>query len=111
MRAPIPDLPDDARRAALARAVAARQLRAGVRGEIKDGTRSLRDVMLAGQRDDEEGRILARMKVVDLLCALPHIGPVRASGIMSKVGIATNRRVGGLGNRQIDELTEYFENR
>lgn len=52
---------------------------------------------------------VAKLRVVDMLSALPRIGPVRAAAIMSQVGIASSRRMRGLGDRQREALLNHFE--
>jgi ribosomal protein S13 len=51
------------------------------------------------------------MKVVELLSSFRGIGPARAADIMADIGIAANRRVGGLGPRQVEELTHLIGER
>ena len=46
-----------------------------------------------------------RVKVVQLLCCLPGVGELRAHRIMVELGIAENRRVGGLGPNQVKALS------
>jgi hypothetical protein len=104
-------LSPEARQEALARSIQVRQYRAGVRKELAAGTRTLREVLNAAQAETTEGEMLARMKVRDVLESIPHIGPVRASAAMETVGVAPNRRLRGLGPRQISELAERFEGR
>jgi S13-like H2TH domain len=102
---PPPPLTPEARAAAAARGVQARQVRAQVRAGLATGSLQVADVLRDGQAMDERGRILARMKVVDLLSSFRGIGPIRAADIMDSIGIAANRRVGGLGPRQVAEIT------
>ena len=111
MNTPPPPLSADARARAASRGVAARQLRAEVRSGLADGQLEVADVLRAGAKRDDPGRMLARMKVVDLLSSFRGIGPVRAADIMAGIGIASNRRVGGLGPRQVAELTALIEAR
>ena len=47
-------------------------------------------------------------KVTELLEALPGIGKVRAALIMNQLGIATTRRVRGLGIHQRKALVEFL---
>ena len=101
---PPPPLTPEARAAAAARGVHARQVRAQVRAGLADGSIAVADVLREGQGRDERGRILARMKVVELLSSFRGIGPIRAADIMEAIGIAANRRVGGLGPRQVEEV-------
>lgn len=111
MRAPLPELSAQARQQALARSIEVRQFRANIRKELSAGTRDLGDVLRAAQESTPEGEMLARMKVRDVLESMPHIGPVRAEAMMEQVGVALNRRLRGLGPRQIAELAERFESR
>ncbi len=108
---PPPPLTREARAAATAKGVRARQVRAQVRGGLADGSLAVADVLRDGRAGDDLGRILARMKVVDLLSSFRGIGPVRAADIMDGIGIAANRRVGGLGARQVAEITELVASR
>lgn len=93
------------------RAVRARQVRAEVRQGLGSGRVHVGDVLVDGRAEDERGRILARMKVVDLLCSFPGIGPIRAAEMMQQIGIAANRRIGGLGERQVARLLDALSTR
>lgn len=108
---PPPPLTREARAAAAAKAVLARQVRAQVRAGLAEGTIQVADVLRDGQGRDDRGRVLARMKVVELLSSFRGIGPVRAADIMEDIGIAANRRVGGLGPRQVEELIHRLSER
>lgn len=105
---PPPPLTPEARAAAAAKGVRARQVRAQVRTGLADGSLQVADVLRDGQGNDERGRILARMKVVELLSSFRGIGPTRAADIMDAIGIAANRRIGGLGPRQVEEITHLI---
>ena len=80
-------------------------MRADLRAGLGDGQLEVADVLRVGAQRDDRGRMVARMRVVDLLSSFRGIGPVRAADIMAGIGIAANRRVGGLGPRQVAELT------
>jgi hypothetical protein len=108
---PPPPLSAQDRAAAAARGVRARQLRAGLRAGLADGSLRIDEVLARGAGDDEDGRVIARMRVVDLVSSFRGIGPVRAAGIMQDIGIAANRRVGGLGQRQVDALIDVIGRR
>ncbi len=105
---PPPPLTRQARADAAARGVHARQVRAQVRAGLADGSIPVDEVLRDGQGTDERGRILARMKVAELLSSFRGIGPTRAADIMDAIGIAANRRVGGLGPRQVAEITHVI---
>ncbi len=109
MRAPLPELSAQQRQDALTRAIEVRRFRAAVRDDVAKGRRSLSDVVKAAQVHDDEGDMLARMPVRALLESLPNIGPQRARAALEDVGIASNRRLRGLGERQAAELAARFE--
>lgn len=54
---------------------------------------------------------LERMRVPEFLCALPGIGPVRADKLMDAHGIANNRHMRGLGERQARALAGELDER
>ena len=82
-----------------------------MRAGLADRSILVADVLRDGQAADERGRILARMKVVEMLASFRGIGPIRAADIMDAIGIAANRRVGGLGPRQVEEITHLIAQR
>ena len=55
--------------------------------------------------------IIAKLRVIDLLQAMPGVGKVRAKEIMSRIGIADSRRLRGLGVNQISALLREFKDR
>lgn len=101
---PVPELSSQDREAAVAAAIAARRHRAEIKAAVAAGDMSFTEV-LDGSPDDAA---LAKMRVVDLLEAVPGMGPVRAQQVLSRVGIAPGRRLRGLGARQRAELSDYF---
>ncbi|MFD5278061.1 integration host factor, actinobacterial type [Pseudarthrobacter sp. NPDC058362] len=90
---------------ALNKAAAARAARAAAKESLKNGKRSAADIIGAAAGDDA----LARMRVVELLEALPGIGKVRAAAIMEQLGIASSRRVRGLGVHQRQALVDFID--
>lgn len=58
---------------------------------------------------DDGDEALGKMRLYDLLQALPRIGPVRAQVMMESLGIAPSRRLRGLGQHQRERLVEHFE--
>ena len=97
-------LTEDERTKAREKATAARSVRADIKAKIKTGEMSVEEVILS--RSSEEA--VGRLKVVDLLRALPGVGERRAAGIMNTVGIAPTRRVRGLGIHQRKALIELL---
>ncbi len=100
----LPQLTDEQRRAALAKAAEARRVRAEIKNRLKMGSLSLPELL--EQADDDI--ILAKMKVLAVLESLPKLGKVKARRTMDEVGISDSRRLRGLGNQQRAELVSRF---
>ena len=103
MPQPPPQISDEARRAALAKAAAAKRARFEIKERLKAGELSLSELL-----SDIDDPIVARTKVLPILESLPQVGKVKARRTMESVGIAENRRLGGLGRKQRAELIEIF---
>jgi hypothetical protein len=95
------------RAAALAKAAQARQIRAEVKNRLRTSAASLAEVLDQSRANE----IIAKLKVKDLLQALPGVGAVRAKEIMERIGIAESRRLRGLGANQIQALLREFGSR
>jgi ribosomal protein S13 len=65
------------------------------------------DVLEQGQKND----VIGKMRVVDLLQAMPGLGKVRAKQMMERLNISESRRVRGLGANQIAALEREFGQR
>lgn len=102
---PLPHLTPEARQAALEKAAQARRERAEVKNRLKNSGASLGEVVKAGRNSNE---VIGKMRVLDLLCAMPGVGKVRARQIMERVGISETRRVRGLGDNQVAALKREF---
>lgn len=100
----LPELTDEQRLAALAKAAEARRVRAEVKDRLKMGSLSLSELL--AQADDDV--ILAKMKVLAVLESLPKLGKVKARRTMDEVGISDTRRLRGLGVQQRAELVARF---
>lgn len=103
----LPTLTLEQRQAALLKAAAARQARADVKVRLKSSETTLADVI----RDAQSDEVLAKLRVVDLLQAMPGLGKVRATQMMERLGIAESRRVRGLGTKQVAALEKEFASR
>lgn len=99
-----PILTDEARQAALAKAVEARRVRADAKTRLKDGDLSFPDLLVAAETDE----ILNNTKILTILESLPGVGKVKARRTMSAIGIAESRRIRGLGDNQRRELLAAF---
>jgi len=79
-----------------------------VRAEAKEllKTGSLRLSELFEKADSDE--LLAGLKVERVLAAMPGTGKIKAKRLMESVGIAENRRIRGLGDKQKEALLAEF---
>ena len=101
----LPPLTPEQRQAALAKAAAARRERAEVKNRLKNSGGSISEVLAQGQVND----VVGKMKVLDLLQAVPGLGKVRARNLMERIGISESRRVRGLGANQAAALIARFD--
>jgi hypothetical protein len=92
---------------ALRKAAAARTTRATAKERLKSGELTIAQLISSGESDDA----IARMRVAELLEALPGIGQVRAAAIMEQLGIAASRRVRGLGIHQRRALVDFIDDK
>ena len=97
----LPQLSEEQRAQALAKAAEMRQKRARLKEDLKSGEKTLADVF-----KNAEDAVVARMKVSALLESLPGFGKAKAAKLMAELGISETRRVKGLGVRQRTELLE-----
>lgn len=103
----IPPLSNEQRLEARHAATEARRRRAQVKRGLRTGELNLAEVLALAERDD----VVAHTKVIDTLKALPRVGVVRAEKIMTRLDIAPNRRLRGLGRHQVAALIEEFGSR
>lgn len=96
----LPQLTDEQRMEALAKAAQTRHARAELREKIKSGKVSLESVL------DSDDPVATRMMVSTLIESLPGYGKAKAAKIMDELGISASRRVKGLGARQRERLIE-----
>jgi len=100
----LPPLTPEQRQAALDKAAASRRERAEVKNRLKHSGASIIDVLKQGQDND----VVAKMRVIDLLQAMPGLGKVRARQMMERLNISESRRVRGLGAKQVAALEREF---
>lgn len=103
----LPPLTPEQRQAALDKAAASRRERAEVKNRLKHSGASIVDVL----RDGQDNEVVGKMRVVDLLQAMPGLGKVRARQLMERLNISETRRVRGLGANQIAALEREFGDR
>ena len=89
---------------ALESAKAARQERSLLKARIRDGSLSFAGVIEIASKNP----IIAKMRVVELLEAIPGYGKVRAQSLMEKSAISPTRRIQGLGKLQMKSLLAEF---
>lgn len=99
-----PKLSPEQRAAALVKAAEARRVRAETKELLKTGSLSISELFKQAESDE----ILAGIKVQRLIAAMPGMGKVKAMRLMESVGIAENRRLRGLGDRQREALLREF---
>lgn len=87
-------------------AVAARRARAAVKARIASGAARPLDVLAASE--DRESAA-SSLRVTQFLRAIPHIGVTKTDRILSDLGIAPVKRLGGLGRNQRARLVEFLE--
>lgn len=99
-----PELTEEQREAALAKAAEARRVRAEVKELLKTGTITFAEVLERAAADD----LVAGIKIESVLASMPGTGKVKAKKLMEKHEIADNRRLRGLGERQRAALLQEF---
>ena len=95
----VPKISAEDRAKALEKAQKVRKERAGLRQDLKAGKMKIDDII--GKKSED---VIGGMRVKYVLESLPGIGKVRAKEIMEQIGIDENRKVKGLGSRQIEAL-------
>lgn len=100
---PLPKRTPEQRQLDLAAAAAVRQARKNIKRDLKDGRIDLEHAIALP--------VMQRVRVRDLLLALPGVGEVAANEAMAKLSIADGRRVQGLGANQLAGLLEWWDGR
>ena len=94
-------LDDEARSRGRGNAVAARQRRAQIKRDVTAGRLSVAEVL--DQRGDP---VVGRLRAVEIVAALPGLGPVRAGRLLDDCGIDVDRRLGQIGPHQSARLLD-----
>jgi len=100
-----PALTAEQRAAALEKAAVARRRRAEIKGQLKTGSLTLKELFETCDGDD----VIARLKVVSALESLKGVGKVRARRLMREIDISESRRLRGLGRNQREALLTRFD--
>ncbi|MBI4728903.1 MAG: integration host factor [Acidobacteria bacterium] len=101
---PLPQLSEEQRKQALAKAAEARRRRADVKQQLKTGQLKLKEIL-----DRASDETIGKMKIAAVLEALPGVGKVRARKLMERLDISSSRRVRGLGGKQRGALLQEFD--
>ena len=99
-----PSLSPQQREAALAKAAAARRIRAETKDQLKSGVVSFDELLELADGDE----LVGKMKALAALESMPRLGKVKARRLMNEVGIADSRRLRGLGENQRSQLRAFF---
>ncbi len=100
----LPEMTDEQRTAALARAREARRVRAEIKQLLKTGSLTFSDVLERAEADD----LVAGTKVKAIIVSMPGMGKVATKRLLETIGIAENRTLRGLGKNQRTQLLERF---
>lgn len=97
-----PEMTQEQRQAALAKAGEVRRVRAETKELLKMGSLSFSELLARADEDE----MYAGMKIASVLPSLPGMGKVKTKRLMEELQIADNRRLRGLGDRQREALLE-----
>lgn len=99
-----PRLTEEQRKQALARAAEARRVRAEAKELLKTGSMTLAELFEKAGEDE----LIAGLKVESLIASMPGTGKIKAKRLMESIGIAENRRIRGLGDKQKEALLAEY---
>ena len=99
-----PQLTPEDRARALAQAKAARQRRAAIKSQVKDGSLSIHQVIELAQTDE----VIAKMRVLELVESISGVGKIRGKALLERLEISLTRRIQGLGKHQMNDLISQF---
>lgn len=100
----LPEMTEEQRAAALARAAEARRTRAEIKQLLKTGSLRFSEVLERAEEDD----LVAGTKINAIIVSMPGMGKVATKRLMEEIGIAENRTIRGLGDNQRAALLERF---
>ena len=100
----LPEMTDEQRAAALARAGEARRIRAEIKHLLKTGSLTFSDVLDRAADDS----LVANTKVKVIIASMPGMGKVSTEKLVEEIGIADGRTLRGLGKNQREQLLERF---
>jgi hypothetical protein len=94
-------LPDQRTRA-LARANEVRSARATLKRELREGRIGIAQILASPPE------YIATAEILDLLVAVPKLGPVKAARLLSSAYVSKSKTVAGLSARQRTELIQLL---
>ena len=97
----LPTMTEEQRKEALEKAKKTRRARAKVREDLKSGKLTAKKAL--AKRSDP---VVGKIKVSQFIQSFPGFGKAKAEKIMAEIGIAENRRLSGLGDKQVAALIE-----
>lgn len=100
----LPEMTDEDRAAALARAGEARRVRAEIKHLLKTGSLTFQDVLDRAEEND----LVAGTKVAAIVAAMPGMGKVSTARVLDEIGITDGRTIRGLPEKQKERLLERF---
>jgi ribosomal protein S13 len=71
---------------------------------LKTGSLRIPELFRRAEADD----LVAGLKVESLIASMPGTGKIKAKRLMESLGIAENRRIRGLGDKQKEALIAEF---
>ena len=99
----VPELTKEQRIANLEKAMEMRKRRANIRAKLANGPYDAAKII---RRAMDGEQAYAGMRVKQLINAMPGYGFKKTQALMKSLGIAENKRVGGLGTKQVQALID-----
>lgn len=99
-----PEMTEEQRATALARAGEARRVRAEIKALLKTGSLTFQEVLDRAAEND----LVAGTKIKAIVVSMPGMGKVSTKRLLEEIGIAENRTIRGLGSNQREALIERF---
>ncbi len=102
-------VPEVDRAAASRRALERRRARAALKRDLATRVATPQDILL--RATDDAASDAATLRITDFLMALPAIGAGKRDRILQELHISPVKRLGGLGVRQIADLSAWLDRR
>ena len=99
-----PVMTAEQRAAGREKATAARRIRADLKDQLRSGVIVFADLLRISNDGDERGQAATRLRVGEVLLAVPGVGRTQAEQLLLRTDISGQRRIGQLGERQRERL-------